>query len=160
MCNLSIKFPFFSFLFYICSADFVICANIFQLLTKSLELYLPYNQALLIADKIRYVLFTAKVYDKSFERLLRNRTPASGCCCSYENCRVPGGLQPYFEKGTLSKKKIRSMDSPGICNMKKGFLFFTDWYTATNRYHNSFFFLSFLLFLLTRFLLMSWYGWA
>ena len=59
MCNLSIKFPFFSFLFYICSADFVICANIFQLLTKSLELYSPYNQALLIADKIRYVLLTA-----------------------------------------------------------------------------------------------------
>jgi len=38
-----------------------------------------------------------------------------------------------FEKGILSKKIIRSMDSSVICNIKKGFLFFTDWYNRHQR---------------------------
>ena len=64
-----------------------------------------------------------------------------------------------FEKGILSKKIIRSMDSPVICNIKKGFLFFTDWYTSHQRTGIIIvFFLSFLLFLLTCLLLTSWYG--
>lgn len=33
-----------------------------------------------------------------------------------------------FEKGILSKKIIRSMDSPVIRNIRKGFKFFSDWY--------------------------------
>ena len=41
-----------------------------------------------------------------------------------------------FERGILSKKIIRSMESPVIHNIKKGFQFFTDWYKKHQRTGN------------------------
>ena len=39
-----------------------------------------------------------------------------------------------FERGILSKKIIRSMDSPVICNIKRaGFQFFTNWHEKHQR---------------------------
>ena len=45
-----------------------------------------------------------------------------------------------FERGILSKKIIRSMDSPVICNIKRGFQFFTNWHEKHQRTGKSSFF--------------------
>ena len=46
---------------------------------------------------------------------------------SLETCNL------IFEKCILSKKIISCMDGPAICNIKKRFLFFTDWYNKHQR---------------------------
>lgn len=38
-----------------------------------------------------------------------------------------------FERGILSRKMIRGMDSQVICNIKKGFQYFVDWYEIHQR---------------------------
>lgn len=52
-----------------------------------------------------------------------------------------------FERGILSKKIIRSMDSPVISNIKKGFQFFTDWYKKHQRTGNIMQHINFVVFL-------------
>ena len=77
--------------------------------------------------------FTAKVHDKCIKRLWETQPHPPDAAMVIKTAEYLEACNLIFERGILSKKIIRSMDSPVICNIKRGFQFFTNWHEKHQR---------------------------